>query len=53
MIPYYIAFHYSNDLGMNEEAAYYYKIASMQDDAPKSTKFLGPIAYANTRDPFE
>ncbi len=51
MIPYYIAYHYSNDLGMNEDASYYYKIASMQTDTPDAAKFLGPLAFANTKDP--
>lgn len=51
MIPYYIAYHYSNDFGMNEEASYYYKIASMQMDAPDAARFLGPLAFANTKDP--
>jgi hypothetical protein len=50
MIPYYIGFHYANSLEEPLLASYYYKIASMQDDAPRSTAFLGPIAFANTTD---
>ncbi len=53
MIPYYIGFHYSNDFEEGEKASYYYKIASMQDNAPEATKFLGPIALANTKDPID
>lgn len=54
MIPYYIAFHYSNDLGRNAEASYYYKIASVHDrGVPGAAKFLGPLALANTKDPLD
>jgi hypothetical protein len=40
MIPYYIALHYANDFNEYTKAAYFYKIASMQDDAPEAAKFL-------------
>jgi hypothetical protein len=39
-IPYYMAFHYYNDLGMNQEAKRYYKIASANTDTPISTRYL-------------
>ncbi len=48
MIAYYIGVHYSNDFEDGENASYYYKIASMQEDAPRATEFLGPIALAST-----
>ena len=53
MIPYYIGFHYSNDFEDGKNASYYYKIASMQNNAPRSTEFLGPIAFANTTNPLD
>jgi hypothetical protein len=52
-IPYYIGFHYANDFEDGEKASYYYKIASMQDDAPRSSVFLGPLALANTSQPLD
>ena len=51
MLPYYIGFHYANDFEDGEKASYYYKIASMQDDAPSATAFLGPIALARASNP--
>lgn len=53
MIPYYIGFHYGNDFQQGEQASYYYKIASMNRDAPDATQFLGPIALANNSDSLE
>lgn len=53
MIPYYIAFHYANAFEDGKNASYYYKIASMQDDAPDASKFLGPIALTRLSDPVD
>ncbi len=52
-IPYYVGTRYANDLEDNKNASYYLKIASMQDDAPKASRFLGQIAFANTADPID
>lgn len=48
LIPYYIASRYDSDLQNRKKAAFYYKIASMHDDVPEATKFLGIIAFAST-----
>jgi hypothetical protein len=45
MLPYYLAY-VSNELGYYEGAERYYKIASMNDDAPKASRFLGPLVEA-------
>lgn len=47
MIPYYIGYHYSNVFHDGAKAEYYYKIASMQDDAPKASEFLSIIAKSS------
>lgn len=39
-----MATHYDIDLQDHKKAAYYYKIASMQDNAPIASRFLGIIA---------
>ena len=44
MIPYYLGYHYNNELHNWEKSEYYYKIASMQDDAPKASRFLVILA---------
>ncbi len=46
-ILYYIAARYDTDLLDRKKAVYYYKIASMHDDAPVATKFLWVLAYSS------
>lgn len=46
-IPYYMASRYDTDLLDKKNAVKYYKIASMQDDAPWAAKFLGILAYSS------
>lgn len=45
-IPYYIASRYDTDILDKKNAAKYYKIASMQHDAPWAARFLGILAYS-------
>lgn len=39
-IPYYMAFHFYNDLGENEKAKEYYKITAAHKNAPVASRFL-------------
>lgn len=50
MIPYYMAYHYGNVFHDSNSSEFYYKIASMQDDAPKASEFLSILAKANEWD---
>jgi TPR repeat protein len=47
---YYMAARYDTDLLDKKKAARYYKIASMHDDAPQATRFLGILASGNSGD---
>jgi hypothetical protein len=47
MIPYYMGYHYNNVFHDGGKAEYYYKIASMQDDAPKASQFLAILAKSS------
>lgn len=50
MIPYYVAYHYSNVFHDGAKAEYYYKIASMQDDTPRASEFLAILAKSSQGD---
>jgi hypothetical protein len=45
---YYMAARYDSDILDKKKAARYYKIASMHDDAPPATRFLGILASGNS-----
>jgi hypothetical protein len=45
---YYMAARYDTDILDKKKAARYYKIASMHDDAPSATRFLGILASGNS-----
>ena len=46
-VPYYMAARYDTDILDRTKATYYYKIASMHDDAPGAARFLGILAYSS------
>ncbi len=45
---YYMAARYDTDILDKKKATRYYKIASMHDDAPPATRFLGILASGNS-----
>jgi hypothetical protein len=49
MLPYYTAY-VANELKERDKASSYYKIASMNDDAPLASRFLGPLIRAQEGD---
>lgn len=46
-IPYYMAIRYDADILDRARAIEYYKLASMHDDAPSASRFLGILAYSS------
>ena len=42
-----MAARYDTDILDRAKATYYYKIASMHDDAPGAARFLGILAYSS------
>jgi hypothetical protein len=42
----YNAAYTASELGEQEKAEYYYKIASLQSGSPGASKFLGPLMQA-------
>ena len=53
LVPYYIWMHTLFSLGDGEWASQYYKIASMNDDAPEASKYLVFLAKTYAGNPFD
>ncbi len=53
MVPYYLWMHFLFSLNNGERASYYYKIASMNDDAPDASKYLVFLAKTYAGNPFD